>query len=178
SFHRQDAMRGAVLRSFLPEPPLDREGRRRDDRDVGAPGRQRDDRAQRRSILQRRDEHDEAVAWEEARQHPGHVGDRPFSARADAFQLSRRTSSPGTYSRIPQKSVPTPMRRDGTWPNHGRVRRGWRRARRRSSIAGATTRRESSGTTASSAPRASGSRERTRTGPRWKSPFTADRTSY
>src|SRR6266508_2628184 len=100
------------------------------------------------------------------------------SNRADAFQLIRRTSSPGTYSRIPQKSVPTPIRREGTWPNHGRVRRGWRRTRRRSSMAGATTSRESTRTTASSAPRASGSSDRARTGPRWKSPLTADRTVY
>src|SRR2546426_105072 len=45
-------------------------------------------------------------------------------------------------------------------------------------MAGATTRRASSRTTASSAPRASGSRDRTRTGPIRKSPFTAERSVY
>src|SRR6266581_3439627 len=109
---------------------------------------------------------------------PSYSFENRCSNRADAFQLIRRTSSPGTYSRIPQKSVPTPIRREGTWPNHGRVRRGWRRTRRRSSMAGATTSRESTRTTVSSAPRASGSSDRARTGPRRNSPLTADRTVY
>src|SRR3989442_4482483 len=100
------------------------------------------------------------------------------SRRAEAFQLMRRTSSPATYSRTPQKSVPAPIWREATCPNHGRVRRGPSRVRRRSSMAGATTRRASSRTTASSAPRASGSRDRTRTGPIRKSPFTAERSVY
>src|SRR6059036_3218842 len=100
------------------------------------------------------------------------------SSRADAFQLIRRTSSPAVYSRTPQKSVPSPSCLEETCPNQGRVRRGWSFVRRRSSIVGATTRRASVGRTASSAPRASGSRDRTRTGPMRKSPFTGDRTVY
>src|SRR5256712_832490 len=100
------------------------------------------------------------------------------SSRAEAFQLIRRTSSPAAYSRTPQNSVPAPICLEGTCPNHGRVRRGWSFVRRRSSIVGATTRRASIGRTASSAPRASGSRDRTRTGPIRKSPFTGDRTVY
>src|SRR2546427_3014934 len=100
------------------------------------------------------------------------------SSRAEAFQLIRRTSSPAAYSRTPQNSVPAPICLEGTCPNHGRVRRGWSFVRRRSSIVGATTRRASIGRTASSAPRASGSRDRTRTGPIRKSPFTRDRTVY
>src|SRR5881409_475587 len=100
------------------------------------------------------------------------------SSRAEAFQLIRRTSSPAAYSRTPQNSVPAPICLEGTCPNHGRVRRGWSFVRRRSSIVGATTRRASIGRTASSAPRASGSRDRTRTGPIRKSPFTRGRTVY
>src|SRR5207253_2711222 len=34
------------------------------------------------------------------------------SRRADAFQLMRRTSSPATYSRTPQNSLPGPTRRE------------------------------------------------------------------
>src|SRR5881409_479661 len=64
---------------------------------------------------------------------------KSLSRRAEAFQLIRRTSSPAAYSRTPQNSVPAPIRREATCPNHGRVRRGWSAARRRSSIAGATT---------------------------------------
>src|SRR2546428_6177477 len=100
------------------------------------------------------------------------------SSRADAFQLIRRTSSPAVYSRTPQKSVPSPSCREETCPNQGRVRRGWSFVRRRSSIVGATTRRASVGRTASSAPRASGSRDRTRTRPMRESPFTGDPTGY
>src|SRR3989454_220597 len=85
------------------------------------------------------------------------------SSRADAFQLIRRTSSPAVYSRTPQKSVPAPICREATCPNHGRVRRGWSLVRRRSSIVGATTRRASTERTASSAPKARGSSDRTRT---------------
>src|SRR5437667_37822 len=100
------------------------------------------------------------------------------SRRADAFQLMRRTSSPATYSRTPQNSVPGPIRREATCPNHGRVRRGWSAARRRSSIAGATTSGDRTSRTTSWAPRASGSNDRARTGPRTKSPFTAERILY
>src|SRR5213594_2879940 len=100
------------------------------------------------------------------------------SSRADAFQLIRRTSSPAVYSRTPQKSVPAPICLEATCPYHGRVRRGWSLVLRRSSIAGATTRRASIGRVASSAPRASGSRDRARTGPIRKSPFTGERAVY
>src|SRR2546427_7471161 len=100
------------------------------------------------------------------------------SRRADAFQLIRRTWSPATYSRRPQNSVPGPIRREGTCPNHGRVRRGCSCARRRSSIAGATTSGERRSRATSWAPKASGSNDRTRTGPRTKSPFTCERTVY
>src|SRR3989440_404177 len=100
------------------------------------------------------------------------------SRRADAFQLMRRTSSPATYSRTPQNSVPGPIRREATCPNHGRVRRGTSGARRRSSIAGATTSGDRTSRTTSWTPRASGSNDRARTGPRTKSPFTGERIRY
>src|SRR3989475_1245805 len=100
------------------------------------------------------------------------------SRRADAFQLIRRTTSAAACSRTPQTSVPGRLRREGTCPSHGRARRGCSCARRRSSIAGATTSGERRSRATSWAPKASGSNDRTRTGPRTKSPFTCERTVY
>src|SRR3989449_1555620 len=85
--HAQDSEGGLVLRPLLAEPPLDRERRWRNDRDIIPAGLHRDHGIQRGAILERGDQDDEAIAGEESSQHPCDVCERPLPARPHTGQV-------------------------------------------------------------------------------------------